>query len=216
MTDPDIYQFDLRGLFWPDWLRDHWLAEGGSTVGITEPTVSQVLYALVVANKPTEGLPHLPYTVVETGIRYGASACWLAMACNAVGGRYYGIDIDKKCVDKVNQLFIEHDLRTCALAVEGRAPEKVVEMFGQVGEGCSIDLLFIDDDHAAAHVATEVKTLWPLIRPGGLMAFHDVIGGFPVWDIIKPLGAIKLVYQPFNQMGQAPFGGLGVLRKASD
>ena len=201
--------FDLRGLFWPDWLRDHWLAKDGSLSGITEPTVSQVLYALAIANKPTKGMPHMPYTIVETGIRYGASACWLALAANAIEARYYGIEIEKDCVDMVNKLFAEHNLDKCAQAIHGAAPDKAVEMFEQT----SVDLFFIDDNHEGPHVKREIEAFWPLLRPGGLMAFHDVIGGFPIWHLVKGLGGIKLVSSPFNQLGQPAFGGLGIARK---
>jgi predicted O-methyltransferase YrrM len=205
--------FDLRGLLWPDWLRDHWLSLGGSLLGVTEPTVSQVLYSLAIANKPTDYLPHSPYTIVETGIRSGATACWLAIAAKEINAKYYGIEVQQNSALVVEELFKKHDLTSNAKVIVGSAPEKVVEIFQQAGEGCSIDLMFIDDDHSAAQVKKEVEVLWPLIRPGGFMTFHDVIGGFPVWEIIKPLGAMKLVAQPFNQMGQPPFGGLGIIRK---
>jgi len=216
MKNPDTKtskHFDLRGLGWPEWLKNYWLSLDGTTVGITEPTVAQVLYALIIANKPTYGLPSMPYTIVETGIRGGTTACWLALAANAIEGYYFGFEIEPSCVISVNNIFKEQKLDDHAIAVEGSAPEAVINMFERIGEGCSIDLLFIDDDHSAKQIKKEVRMLWPLIRPGGFMAFHDVIGSFPVWEIIKPLGGMKLVHQPFNQLGQPPFGGLGILRK---
>jgi len=216
MNHKDAY--DLRGLFWPDWLKEHWHKAGGSLNGLTEPTVSQVLYSLVIANKPSDDLYHLPYTIVETGVYYGATACWLALAAKEADAQYYGFDVLNDSVTMVNKLFEDHDLTSNARVLRGSAPQAVIDLFAQDGEGCSIDLLFIDDDHSGAHVEDEYRTLWPLIRPGGIMAFHDVIGGFPIWEVIKSFtdDIVKLVSQPFNQTGQAPFGGLGILRKPVD
>ena len=200
---------DLRGLWWPDWLRQHWLDRGASLAGITEPTVSQVLYSLVIANKPPYGLPDVPYVVVETGVRFGATACWLALAVNAIDGRYIGIEVERVMVDGVNKLFAKHGLDKRAKVVCGRAPDAVTGMFEQT----SVDMFFVDDDHRGPHVKREIEKFWPLLKPGGLMAFHDVVGDFPVWELVKDLGGIKLVHRPFNVFGQPPFGGLGVAQK---
>ena len=37
-----------------------------------------------------------------------------------------------------------------------------------------IDLLFIDGDHQYASVLTDWLLYSPLVRPGGLVAFHDI------------------------------------------
>jgi hypothetical protein len=208
----DKPHYDLRGLGWPPWLQHLWLTAGGSLAGITEPTVSQVLYAIAVANKPTRQLPHAPYLIVETGVRFGATACWLALAAQAAGGIYQGFEMLPGFVDFVNGVFENHGLHRCSRVICGKAPEAVTERFGEA----SIDLLFCDDDHRGEHVKQEIQAFWPLIRPGGILAFHDVLGGFSIWDLIKPLGGIKLVHQPFNQLGQAPFGGLGIVRKPAE
>jgi hypothetical protein len=204
--------YDLRGLGWPPWLHHLWVTAGGSLGGITEPTVSQVLYAIAIANKPTGQLPHAPYLIVETGVRFGASACWLALAAKATGGIYLGFEMMPGFVDFVNGVFEHHGLHRCSKIICGKAPEDVTK---QISEN-SIDLLFLDDDHSGAHVRQEITAFWPLIRPGGIMAFHDVLGAFSIWDLIKPLGGIKLVHQPFNQMGQVAFGGLGIVRKPAE
>jgi predicted O-methyltransferase YrrM len=40
-----------------------------------------------------------------------------------------------------------------------------------------IDLLFIDGDHSAAGVRRDYELYAPLLRPGGLIAFHDIVDG---------------------------------------
>lgn len=37
----------------------------------------------------------------------------------------------------------------------------------------SLDLVFLDDDHKADHVAAECAAWWPKVRVGGVMAGHD-------------------------------------------
>jgi hypothetical protein len=44
-----------------------------------------------------------------------------------------------------------------------------------------------------------------------LLCFHDVLGAFPTWDVVKKRGGIKLVSHAYNQAYQEPFGGLGVI-----
>jgi predicted O-methyltransferase YrrM len=41
--------------------------------------------------------------------------------------------------------------------------------------GRAIDLLFIDGDHSYAGVQADFATYAPLVRPGGLVAFHDIV-----------------------------------------
>lgn len=37
----------------------------------------------------------------------------------------------------------------------------------------SLDMVFLDDDHSAEHLAAECHVWWPKLKPGGLMAGHD-------------------------------------------
>jgi predicted O-methyltransferase YrrM len=43
--------------------------------------------------------------------------------------------------------------------------------------GASIDLLFIDGDHAYASVRRDFELYVPLVRAGGLVALHDIVDG---------------------------------------
>lgn len=42
--------------------------------------------------------------------------------------------------------------------------------------GASLDVLFLDGDHSAAGVARDYEMYSPLVRPGGVIAFHDIDG----------------------------------------
>lgn len=42
-------------------------------------------------------------------------------------------------------------------------------------QGASLDFLFIDGDHTYEGVKADFETYAPLVRPGGLVAFHDIL-----------------------------------------
>ena len=78
-----------------------------------------------------------------------------------------------------------------------------------------LDLLFIDGDHTSEGVERDFKMYSPLVRAGGLVAFHDIVpgpsaevGGVPsFWQQIRDPEAIEIV----EDRQQRSFG-IGVLR----
>jgi cephalosporin hydroxylase len=54
--------------------------------------------------------------------------------------------------------------------------ERVVEALG----GKPVDFLFIDGDHTEAGVESDYRAYAPLVRPGGLVAFHDIVERQPL------------------------------------
>jgi len=52
----------------------------------------------------------------------------------------------------------------------------------------SVDLVFIDGDHQFSSVLCDYKCLSPLVRRGGIIAFHDTIGRHP-----SHLGVVKFI-----------------------
>lgn len=189
------------GVVGPDAIIERHLQWGSTYNGNTELPVSMVLYALALANDAQ--------IVAETGVNNAAGATlWLVMASMANLGAYCGIDIQQdKCSDAsaaIGQSFPDAVYQVLC----GDALTVLPERF----KPGTIDLLFVDDNHTREHVAAEVEAFLPLMKPGGLMCFHDIIGvhEHDVWDVIEPLGAIKLVgafHRPDHK-----FGGLGVIR----
>lgn len=66
--------------------------------------------------------------------------------------------------------------------------EKVRQIFGSK----QIDLLFIDGDHTFEGVKADWEMYSTLVRPGGMIVFHDIAGNYDdtqvkrLWDSIKP------------------------------
>jgi predicted O-methyltransferase YrrM len=82
-------------------------------------------------------------------------------------------------------------------------------------DGKLVDVLFIDGDHSRAGVEADFRTYSPLVRRGGLVAFHDIVpgppaqvGGVPMfWLEIRTDDALEIVEDPDQQSF-----GIGVLR----
>lgn len=53
----------------------------------------------------------------------------------------------------------------------------------------SLDFIFIDDDHSTGHVLKELSVWWPKLKPGGMLAGHDI--QWPsVAKALKPWGEL--------------------------
>jgi predicted O-methyltransferase YrrM len=79
-----------------------------------------------------------------------------------------------------------------------------------------VDFLFVDGDHEYEGVVKDYELYAPLVRPGGLIAFHDivpgdeeVVGGVPrFWEELKGSHETTELVESLDQGGY----GIGVLR----
>jgi predicted O-methyltransferase YrrM len=82
--------------------------------------------------------------------------------------------------------------------------------------GGQIDLLFIDGDHTPEGVRRDFELYRDLVRPGGVIAFHDIVDGTPAfvggvpefWRTIKTRDALEFIADS-RQGGY----GIGVLTR---
>jgi predicted O-methyltransferase YrrM len=72
------------------------------------------------------------------------------------------------------QAFVRPGCRQCFVHGSSRTPATVAAVRAALA-GRPIDLLFIDGDHAYAGVRADFELYAPLVRPGGLIAFHDIV-----------------------------------------
>jgi predicted O-methyltransferase YrrM len=102
--------------------------------------------------------------------------------------------------------FASPEQKVHLLRADSHAPEtrdRVIELFA----GEPVDFLFIDGDHSYEGAKQDWHSYAPLVRPGGLIAFHDISMNFAethvkqLWDEIKP----------FDERGVF---GIGVIRKS--
>jgi predicted O-methyltransferase YrrM len=83
-------------------------------------------------------------------------------------------------------------------------------------EGSELDFVFIDGDHSYQGVKQDFQMYCSLVRPGGLVAFHDIVRHPPstgcevgkFWDEIKQLYDHEELVENWGQR----WGGIGILR----
>jgi predicted O-methyltransferase YrrM len=86
--------------------------------------------------------------------------------------------------------------------------------------GREVDFLMIDADHSYDGVRRDFELYAPLVRDGGLVAFHDIVRhtGLPNIDVARFWAEIRDRYEheefisPGRDAGFGPWGGIGVLR----
>lgn len=101
---------------------------------------------------------------------------------------------------------------------DSKNPETVDLVKAALGDR-SVDFLFIDADHSYQGVSADYRTYTPLVRPGGVIALHDIVPGDPVnvggvpkfWSEIKSSVSHKELVEDWAQGGF----GIAVVRKPS-
>lgn len=78
--------------------------------------------------------------------------------------------------------------------------------------------LFIDADHRYSGVRADFELYAPLVRPGGLIAFHDISDNTQpgvevnkLWSEIKQICPVKEFLNPNKAEGQLLVAGIGVI-----
>jgi predicted O-methyltransferase YrrM len=112
------------------------------------------------------------------------------------------------------EAFARSRQRVVYLPMDSHRQETLARVQGALA-GQQLDLLFVDGDHTAEGVAADFRMYAPLVRRGGLVAFHDIVpgpaeavGGVPeFWQEIRRDGCIEFV-EDWTQ-GSC---GIGVIR----
>jgi len=95
--------------------------------------------------------------------------------------------------------------------------EETLEEVKEILNGNQLDFLFIDGDHSYEGVKKDFEMYSPLVKKGGIIAFHDIVpgpkenvGGVPeFWKEIKRNFQTQEIVKDWNQNGY----GLGVIFK---
>jgi predicted O-methyltransferase YrrM len=74
------------------------------------------------------------------------------------------------------------------------------------------DFLFIDADHTEAGVRADYKMYSPLVRPGGMIAFHDIAIKNPTYGVKKLWEELSAVKSSRAILGSPVAYGIGLLR----
>lgn len=113
-----------------------------------------------------------PRRICEIGVADGGTN-FLLTHVPGVGGDVIGIDLLLKNKRKL-RLFQDHEGQVTLL--KGSSSDNTMLSRVKVAlKGESLDLIFIDGDHSYEGVKADFLAYSPLVRPGGMIAFHDIV-----------------------------------------
>jgi predicted O-methyltransferase YrrM len=122
-----------------------------------------------------------PRRVVEIGTYRGGSLWAFAQlaASDAIllsidlPGGEFGAGYDGEVESRFAN-FLRHEQRIVTLPLDSHDPATVAAARAAL-EGVPVDLLFIDGDHSYEGVKRDFELYAPLVRPGGIVALHDIL-----------------------------------------
>ena len=170
--------------------------------GSTEPWTANLLAALVVAKKPQILVETGTFEARTTFKLFGAMAEYASLH----GSFLFTVESDFPRFDAAHRLIASWPAlnNVGVQAVHGDAEAFLGSPALQKG----VDFVFLDDDHDAAHVHREIALCAKLLRPGGIIAVHDVIGHFGLGEVVQSYGGIILDFPRLHVSG-----GLGLIVK---
>jgi predicted O-methyltransferase YrrM len=115
---------------------------------------------------------HAPRTVVEIGTASGGTHFLLGAALPSVTLKV-GVDLFVRNT-RLLETFARPGCTQRFVHGSSRDAATVAAVRTALSEQ-PIDLLFIDGDHSYAGVRADFELYAPLVRPGGLIAFHDIV-----------------------------------------
>lgn len=155
-----------------------------------------------------------PRTILEIGTCNGGSLfIWANLATELV----VTCDLNKsKIRDELYRRFPppSSDCRVVSLMGDSHSPS-FFEKVKNTLDGRLVDFLFIDGDHSEAGVESDFNMYRELVRPGGIIAFHDIVQKQPTpnnqvyyfWERIKGLYRVEEFVRNKEQVGF----GIGII-----
>jgi predicted O-methyltransferase YrrM len=157
-----------------------------------------------------------PRRLVEIGTAQGGTLFLLAQAAapdativsvDLPGGRFGGGYVDQRAI--VYREFARPGQRLELLRADSHDRSTIEAVAALVGD---VDLLFIDGDHTLEGVRSDFADYSPFVRPGGLVALHDVVDGSR--DLVGGVPAfwreIKTRYPTEELVADPGQGGYGI------
>jgi predicted O-methyltransferase YrrM len=115
-----------------------------------------------------------PAAVCEIGAA-GCGTTFLFARAAAPGSLVVSIDLElEEARRHASALFAREGQRVVCLKADSHQTETVREV-ERLLAGRALDFLFIDGDHSYEGVARDFELYAPLVRPDGLIAFHDIV-----------------------------------------
>lgn len=144
-------------------------------------------------------------TVIELGVNTGESTIALLEAVAITGGKLYSLDIfPRPDTEKMLQSYgltgpwefiIADDLEY----IKTWPKEKLA------------DIVFVDTSHQYEQTKKEIAAYEPIVRPGGIMIFHDTVSYYD--GVQKPINEFLKTHKTYKYENKNNCNGLGIMRK---
>jgi len=166
-----------------------------------------------------------PANVLEIGTARGGTLFLFAQLANPAAhlvsvdlplGRFGGGYPNYKA--PLYRSFARDTQRIDLIRADSHASETIARV--QAAFPTGVDFLFIDGDHSLAGVTQDFELYGRLVRPGGVIAFHDIVPGPGVgvgdvprfWQELKRSGRVRAEFLEFVEDWNQGGLGIGVLR----
>ena len=118
-----------------------------------------------------------PRSVCEIGTAFGGTLFLLTKVCRS-DALLISVDMGLPLERSLTYLqFATSRQRIVSIRKDSRAPETIQQVRTTL-RGRPLDLLFIDGDHEYEAVKSDFANYGPLVCPGGLIVFHDIVRDF--------------------------------------
>lgn len=143
--------------------------------------------------------------IFELGTRTGESMVALLEAVHTTGGILWSIDVTP--CEEAKKKVADYNLGSRWKFIQSDDIE-----FGlKWGSTNLVDMVFVDTSHQYEHTKREIEVFEPLLRSGGIMAFHDTVS-FPD-GVLKPIKEFLADHPDYLFENHAYNHGLGIIRK---
>jgi len=161
-----------------------------------------------------------PKRILEVGSFFGGTLWyWMRAVKDAeIVSVDSGTDVEPWLVQGAEQarteLWPEWERETGNKIIQIRAYSSLPETIASVKKHAPFDFIFIDGGHDFGPAMADWQNYWPMLRPGGLFAFHDIaylVSGVPaVWRVVRNHGKWQEIIREHNPEG---LWGIGVMWK---
>jgi cephalosporin hydroxylase len=166
-----------------------------------------------------------PRYILEIGSLHGGTLwAWTRVATSDAvlvsvdlpGGAYGGGYAPERAPEIESYTRLQQEMRL--IQADSHDPE-TVQRVADALSGASLDFLFIDGDHTYGGVRADYEMYGELVRPGGLIAFHDIVpqpdcGVDRLWADL--LGSKRELVDESDLGWRGQWGGIGLLTTASE
>ena len=160
-----------------------------------------------------------PRRIIEIGTYLGGTLfCWPRLA--AADAVIISVDLpggpfgrNDDAAKRTFESYLLNGQRLISVRGDSRADRTLADVRAHL-EGDAVDFLFIDGDHNYETVRGDYESYGALVRPGGLIALHDIIAdrNVPASQVHRLWGELKLTkrVEAILDRDSVPGAGMGI------